>query len=200
MEYILSGEQSGSGVAALDSTSSAPQRFRLAVYGGAFDPLHSGHVSVILRMLDYADTLVIVPSYCHADGKRMADFDLRCRWVDKLVARLGHERVICSALERELGQGGAVVYSYELLCALSAQFAVARSDTALVIGEDNRDRVATFHRGRELLEEFGLLIANEQLRVHSSDIRRLVSQGQAVPPEWCPAEVREDLMIYGSAY
>ena len=200
IQYISSGGQSGSFAGLSDSTATAPRRFRLAVYGGAFDPLHSGHVSVIVRMLECADTLVIVPSYCHADGKRMADFDLRCRWIDKLVARLGCERVICSALERELGQGGAVVYSYELLCALSAQFAIARCDTALVIGEDNRERVAIFHRGAELLQEFGLLIADEQLQVHSSDIRRLISQGRSIPPDWCPPEVSEDLMVYGSAY
>ncbi|MFS2196432.1 adenylyltransferase/cytidyltransferase family protein [Pseudomonas sp. Pseusp88] len=198
--HILSGEQNGVGGKAVDSTAESPRRFRLAVYGGAFDPLHSGHVSVIRRMLECADNLMIVPSYCHADGKRMADFDLRCSWIHKLIARLGCERVICSTLERQLGQGGAVIYSYDLLCTLSAQWGVARSETALVIGEDNRQRVGSFYRGRELLQEFGLLVADEQLSVHSSAIRALVRQGRAVPPEWCPPEVSQDLMVYGSAY
>ena len=55
-----------------------PQHFALAIYGGAFDPPHAGHASVIRRVLDSCDQVLVVPSYQHADGKRMADFDLRC--------------------------------------------------------------------------------------------------------------------------
>ena len=54
--------------------------FALAVYGGAFDPPHPGHESVIRRALLCAERVALVPSHRHAFGKRMGDFELRCGW------------------------------------------------------------------------------------------------------------------------
>lgn len=50
--------------------------FALAVYGGAFDPPHPGHESVIRRALLCAERVALVPSHRHAFGKRMGDFEL----------------------------------------------------------------------------------------------------------------------------
>jgi len=177
---------------------SGPVRFRLAVYGGAFDPPHPGHLSVITRALEWADQVVVVPSYRHAHGKRMVDFDLRCRWLQRLIERLGSERVSCSAVERELGGEGGAVYSYDLLCALSERSGIARADIALVIGEDNQANVAGFYRGRELLDDFGLLVAEEQLGVHSSAIRAGLRNGQALPAAWCLPDIVAEFEVYRS--
>lgn len=49
--------------------------FALAVYGGAFDPPHPGHESVIRRALLCAERVALVPSHRHAFGKRMGDFE-----------------------------------------------------------------------------------------------------------------------------
>ena len=59
----------------------APVRFGLAVYGGAFDPPHPGHESVVRRVLECAEQVLLVPSHRHAHGKRMVDFAVRCAWL-----------------------------------------------------------------------------------------------------------------------
>lgn len=175
-----------------------PQRFAVAVYGGAFDPPHAGHASVIRRALETCDQVLVVPSYRHADGKRMADFDLRCAWVERLAARFG-ERVRCCRLERELGADGRVIYSYDLLSRLAEQNALPAERLALVIGEDNLGRLATFHRAAELRQQFGLLVADEEMTVHSSAIRAMIATGQAIPEAWQLPEIQADLTIYRRA-
>lgn len=172
-----------------------PQRFAMAVYGGAFDPPHAGHASVIRRALATCEQVLVVPSYRHADGKRMTDFDLRCAWVERLAARFG-ERVRCCRLERELGADGRVIYSYDLLSRLAERYALPTERLALVIGEDNLTRLATFHRAVELRQRFGLVVANEEMTVHSSAIRAMIAAGQAVPEAWQLPEIQADMTIY----
>ncbi|SHM70651.1 adenylyltransferase/cytidyltransferase family protein [Phytopseudomonas punonensis] len=172
-----------------------PQRFALAIYGGAFDPPHAGHASVIRRVLDSCDQVLVVPSYRHADGKRMADFDLRCAWVERLAARFG-DRVRCCRLERELGADGRVIYSYDLLSQLAERYGLPNERLALVIGEDNLTRLATFHRAAELRQRFGLLVADEEMTVHSSAIRAMIAAGQAIPEAWQLPEIQSEMTIY----
>lgn len=183
---------------AADNHEPASQRFAMAVYGGAFDPPHAGHASVIQRALDVADRVVVVPSYRHADAKRMADFELRCAWVERLAARFG-ERVLCSTVERELGADGQVIYSYDLMRRLARDHALPPQRLALVIGEDNLPRLTTFHRAAELRQQFGLLVANEEMTVHSSAIRAMIASGQAIPEAWQLPEIQAELTIYRRA-
>lgn len=173
-----------------------PQRFELAVYGGAFDPPHAGHASVIRRVLETCEQVLVVPSFRHADAKRMADFDLRCAWVERLAARFG-DRVRCCSLERELGADGRVIYSYDLLSYLAERYRLPSERLALVIGEDNLTRLQTFHRGAELRQRFGLVVADEEMTVHSSTIRAMIAAGQAVPEAWQLPEIQSDMTIYG---
>ncbi|TBU97166.1 nicotinate-nicotinamide nucleotide adenylyltransferase [Pseudomonas dryadis] len=183
---------------AAGSQTATRQRFAVAVYGGAFDPPHAGHLSVIQRALTLAERVLVVPSYRHADGKRMVDFPLRCAWMRRLAARFG-DRVECCEVERTLGEHGAVVYSYDLLSHLARQLRLPTRAMALVIGEDNQARLAGFHRGAELREAFGLLVAREEMTVHSREIRAMIATGQALPPAWQLPETEPELMVYRSA-
>lgn len=176
----------------------ACEHFAVAVYGGAFDPLHAGHVSVIQRALDIADQVLVAPSYRHADAKRMADFTLRCAWIERLAARFG-DRVACCNVERELGANGRVVYSYDLMSRIAEERALPPHRLALVIGEDNLARLPTFHRAAALRQQFGLLVANEQMTVHSSAIRAMIASGQAIPAAWQVPEIQADMTIYRRA-
>lgn len=178
------------------SAEPAPVRFALAVYGGAFDPPHPGHESVVRRVLERAEQVLLVPSHRHAYGKRMADFERRCAWLERLAARIDPQRVRCDAIEARLAPGAGAVYSYDLLQALAEKHGLATADIALVIGEDNLPNVAGFHRGPELREHFGLLVADETLLLHSSAIRLHLREGLALPPAWCLPEVQGELDIY----
>ncbi|WP_042556537.1 MULTISPECIES: adenylyltransferase/cytidyltransferase family protein [Pseudomonas] len=180
------------------SAQPTPQHFAMAIYGGAFDPPHAGHASVIQRALDVADRVVVVPSYRHADAKRMADFALRCTWVERLAERFG-DRVMCSAVERQLGADGNVIYSYDLMNHIAQQHQLPAHCLALVIGEDNLTRLTTFYRAAELRERFGLLVANEEMTVHSSAIRAMIAAGQSIPDAWQLPEIQPDMTIYRRA-
>lgn len=169
--------------------------FKLAVYGGAFDPPHAGHLSVIQRALDMAEQILLVPSFRHADGKQMADFALRCTWLERLAARFG-ERVRCSRIEQQLGATGGVIYSYDLLSRLAEQYQLPTAQLALLIGEDNLPRLPSFHRAEQLRREFGLLVATEQTPLHSSAIRAMIAAGQTIPKDWQLAETQDELSIY----
>lgn len=111
--------------------------FALAVYGGAFDPPHPGHESVIRRALLCAERVALVPSHRHAFGKRMGDFELRCRWLARLARRIDPRRVYCEPIEAGLMPDRPAVYSIDLLEALAARSGLASPRIALLIGADN---------------------------------------------------------------
>ena len=48
-----------------------------AVYGGSFDPIHVGHVSMIRRAVDLGYRVIVVPAFRHAFGKQSAAFEHR---------------------------------------------------------------------------------------------------------------------------
>lgn len=170
--------------------------FALAVYGGAFDPPHPGHESVIRRALRYAERVALVPSHRHAFGKRMADFHLRCRWLERLAARVDGARVYCEPIEMRLAPQSAVIYSIDLLDALQGASGLPSSRIALLIGEDNEVQWERFERSEELRWRYGRLVAEESIALHSSMIRQRLRDGQPLPEAWCLAEVKEELDCY----
>ncbi len=155
--------------------------FALAVYGGAFDPPHPGHESVIRRALLCAERVALVPSHRHAFGKRMGDFELRCRWLARLARRIDPRRVYCEPIEAGLMPDRPAVYSIDLLEALAARSGLASPRIALLIGADNEAELPRFERAAELCWRFGRLVAEERLPLHSSMIRQRLREGLAVP-------------------
>ncbi|WP_295474860.1 cytidyltransferase [uncultured Pseudomonas sp.] len=160
----------------------------VAVYGGAFDPPHAGHARVMIEASRQARQVWVVPSFRHADGKRMADFDLRLGWLHDVVASI---RPLCAApvrvsgIERELAQlQPGPVYSYTLLERLATRLGIADRQLALVTGPDVLERLPQFHRGAALLERFAVITIDEQLDVRSSSLRQRLQQGLALPQQW----------------
>lgn len=170
--------------------------FALAVYGGAFDPPHPGHEAVIRRALQHADRVALVPSHRHAFGKRMADFHLRCRWLERLAARVDARRVYCEPIEERLAPGQTAVYSIDLLDALQARTELPSDRIALLIGEDNEALLTRFERAGELCWHYGRLVAGESIALHSSMIRQRLRDGLPLPEAWCLADVKDELDCY----
>ena len=94
--------------------------------------------------------------------------------------------------------GGGAVYTYDLLCAVSERHGIACAGIALVTGEANRANFAGFYRGQARLDDFGLLVAEEQLGVHRSAIRAGLRSGQALPAAWCLPDIVEEFEVYRS--
>src|SRR6266446_1512327 len=52
---------------------------RYTVYGGSFDPVHCGHISLVERAVALGYAVIIVPAFRPAFGKQSAPFEHRVR-------------------------------------------------------------------------------------------------------------------------
>ncbi|POA83612.1 adenylyltransferase/cytidyltransferase family protein [Pseudomonas protegens] len=162
--------------------------FELALYGGAFNPPHAGHAQVMLEAARYARRVLVVPSFRHPDGKRMADFEQRASWLQAITAHLQPEcdaELAVSRLERQLALADpGPVYSFTLLQRLADDLALDGKRIALVVGEDVARQLPRFHRGEELLQRFSILCIEEQPGVRSSVLRQCLARGETPPRQW----------------
>jgi nicotinate-nucleotide adenylyltransferase len=164
------------------------KKIKLAVYGGAFNPPHAGHTSVIKRLLDQADIILIVPSFAHPFGKSMAPFNTRIEWLKKLVdsAKLS-SRVIISDVEEIMVKNGIVngpIYSIDLLRHLHKSYGCASKEIALVMGEDNAKVFPSFYGYQDIIDNFSVIVLEETMQLHSTMIRQHLSEHNTIPAEW----------------
>lgn len=81
---------------------------RIGIFGGSFDPVHTGHVLVSVYTLEILDLdrLIVVPVFNPPHKKTVAPFEKRFEWLKKVFE--GMEKVEVSDYEK--GRGG-VSYS-----------------------------------------------------------------------------------------
>src|SRR5437879_1890357 len=93
---------------------------RHTVYGGSFDPVHYGHMSLVERAVALGYEVIMVPAFRHAFGKQSAPFEHRVRMCELalLAGQLQAHAHVC-AIEHSLAQASDTpVYSYDVLCHL----------------------------------------------------------------------------------
>jgi len=66
--------------------------YQVGMYGGAFNPLHLGHVDCILRAASQCEQLFVVISYRKA-GKDI-DVRIKYRWIYQLTKHIGNVKII----------------------------------------------------------------------------------------------------------
>jgi len=103
---------------------------RYTVYGGSFDPVHCGHMSLVKRAVALGYEVIMVPAFRHAFGKQSAPFEHRARMCELALQAcqlVEHARVYI--IERSLAPAsGAPVYTYDVLCHLRAQLGSAAGE------------------------------------------------------------------------
>ncbi|RME28353.1 MAG: nicotinate (nicotinamide) nucleotide adenylyltransferase [Candidatus Zixiibacteriota bacterium] len=130
---------------------------RRIIFGGAFDPVHWGHIRMAeeVRRKWPAEGVVFVPTYVppHRSQALVADFDDRVAMVTAALSDEDWAEV--STIERELPQPN---YSLETVRALKRQ----HPDTtfAFLIGADQLPRFRFWHKPLELLAEVPLLVGS----------------------------------------
>jgi nicotinate (nicotinamide) nucleotide adenylyltransferase len=118
------------------------RKLRVALLGGAFDPVHVGHVEVATEVLRAGgvDEVWMMPCYEHLAGKSMALPDHRlemCRLAIRTAPRVG----VFDYEIRHQFRGE----TYHLVKKLLAEeVARVRCDFSLVIGQDNADAFSTW--------------------------------------------------------
>jgi nicotinate-nucleotide adenylyltransferase len=165
----------------------------ITVYGGSFDPMHLGHLSMIERAaaLDY--TVVVVPAYRHAFGKQSAPFAARVRMCALALQDCPfRDRVHLCTIEQTLAQGRSTpVYTYDVLCALHDQLHTA---PCLLVGPDITAEWTRWYRHADIDREFGRLCLPVTVSVRSTEIRQLLHTG--APVEALRALLPEPVLAY----
>lgn len=169
---------------------------RYTVYGGSFDPIHVGHLSMIQRAIALDYEVIVTPAYRHAFGKRSAPFEHRARMCELALQSSGceaHARVC--RIERSLALGrDAPVYTYDVLCALRA---VLGSAPSLLVGPDIEAEWERWQQHEAIEREFGRLCLPITQDVRSTVIRQRLYAGE--PPASLQGLVPDSVIAYITA-
>jgi nicotinate-nucleotide adenylyltransferase len=154
-----------------------------AVFGGAFNPPHLGHLASIRHLLSLpqVDRVVVIPSVAHAFGKQMPSVTQRMDMLQLLWGELTVEeqqRVDICDVESKIQAGkpfGSSVYSLEVLDHLSERF--KSISFKLALGPDNcrPDVFSRFFGSDTLKHQYGILEIPDQSFERSTLCRQLLS-------------------------
>ncbi len=147
-----------------------------AMYGGSFDPIHTGHLSVVERTMTLGYQVLVVPAYRHAFGKRSEAFEHRVRMCELALRdhRLQTHAQVCT-IEQTLARAeDAPIYTYDVLCALQAHLSHA---PCLLVGPDIANEWTRWYEHEAIDREFGRVSMSMTLSIRSSTLRQYLHDG-----------------------
>lgn len=174
---------------------------RIVLFGGSFDPIHNGHLEVVLeaiRELDF-DKFIIMPTYLSPfKGKVGVDASKRFEWVRKVFEHLPNVEV-CD-FETSKHRSVPTIESVEYL---RKKYKLSER-ILLIIGADNLQGLPRWDSYERLMElcvvvvatrseyemEAGYKILNVKYDISSTQIRN----GEAF--DHLPHSVAKDIMNY----
>ncbi len=171
---------------------------RYTVYGGSFDPIHIGHLSMIERAIALDYDVIVVPAYRHAFGKQSAPFDHRVRMGELALVDRGleaHARVC--RIEYRLAEGRDwPVYTYDVLCALRDSL---QASPSLLVGPDIEAEWTRWYEHTAIDRAFGRLCLPITRDIRSTTIRQRLHAGAAPASlrDWVPAPVIDYITAEG---
>ncbi len=181
---------------------------RVGLLGGAFDPVHLGHLAVARAVLAdlELDKVCFLPSGNHHFKDEVADFSQRKSWLEKVLA----DEKSFEVLDWDKGDG-SVCYTADLLKRVPQK----GIEYFFIIGEDNVATVKDWHCSEWLLENVQFVVVSrkgsdswqtldyaEKMRfvqmdfvdVCSSDIREAPKRLEA----FVPAVIRDEVVSFYS--
>lgn len=178
---------------------------RTVVFGGSFDPVHSGHLALAYAVLNggYADEVwfMVSPMNPHKQGNRLTDEQMRLRMVELAVEE--EPRFKACDFEFALPRPS---YTLHTLNALENVYPDRRF--ILLVGADNWEKFDKWYKGDEIVARFGLLVyprdvanlyplpegvqwvASSLYDVSSTLVRNLVAEGGDIS-DFVPEKVNE---------
>ena len=143
---------------------------RIGILGGTFDPVHQGHLSMALSVLNagMVDRLLLMPTgdppykSCCADRED--------RWKMLVAACAFDQRLVPSRLEMDRD---GPVYTIDTLLALRRQY--AQADLYYIIGADALMKLHAWYRFSDILPLCTFLVCP---RVHETDPASLAAEKQ----------------------
>lgn len=150
---------------------------KIALFGSAFNPPSIGHADCIDQLSAYVDIVWLIPSYRHPFSKAMADYSLRCEWVEAFAKDLPHPAQVM-AVEHLISDNLDVdrpIYSYEVIEHLTKLY--PEHQFMLAIGPDNMQAWNRFSHIEQIHSLCQIFVTQERKQVRSTGIRQELSLG-----------------------
>ncbi|NGP89086.1 nicotinate (nicotinamide) nucleotide adenylyltransferase [Fodinibius halophilus] len=129
----------------------------IGLFGGSFDPVHNGHLSIARSFLDsgYISALwiLLTPNPPHKIEQSLTSYELRLQMLKRAFAEW--EDVTISDIEDRLPNPSYTVQTVRHLAK-----AYPGKNFYLCIGEDSAHHFTSWHRWREILSYCELLVAH----------------------------------------
>ena len=154
---------------------------RIGIFGGSFNPIHSGHLGIARRAVDELslDRLLFVPAKVNpfkaADGAVAGGLSDDMRW--KLVRLVAALDLRFEAWDFEIRQAFGPSYAIDTVRAAEARFPGAT--LFYVIGEDNVAMLDQWKDWDELKQKC-TFVPYPRTRESSSEIRRRLLAGEPI--------------------
>ena len=118
---------------------------KVAILGGAFDPIHNGHVELSKCVLDTQkfDQIWIMPCNQHMYAKDMVSTEDRLKMCQLAI---DDDRIMISDYEIKNNLSGP---SFNLITSLNKTY---NHDFSLIIGQDNAETIDKWYKYQALLE------------------------------------------------
>ncbi|MEJ2764853.1 nicotinate-nicotinamide nucleotide adenylyltransferase [Photobacterium sp. MCCC 1A19761] len=143
----------------------------IAVFGSAFNPPSLGHKSVLERLQNF-DRVLLLPSFAHAWGKVMIDYEARCELVEAFIADLGLPNLELSRLEQEMAVDQESITTFAVLTELQKRHPDAQ--LTFVVGPDNFLNFSKFYKADDILARWQVLACPETVNIRSTQIRDII--------------------------
>ncbi|HIF9112288.1 TPA: nicotinate-nicotinamide nucleotide adenylyltransferase [Photobacterium damselae] len=150
---------------------------QIAIFGSAFNPPTLGHLSVLERLSQF-DKVLVLPSYAHAWGKVMLDYELRCELISTFIKDSQLSNLELCQIEQEIAVRGQTVTTFDVMSQLQLRY--PNANLTFVIGPDNLLNFSKFYRSEEILKRWQILACPETVSVRSTQIREYLEEGRAI--------------------
>lgn len=129
---------------------------KIGIFGGSFDPIHLGHVSVIeeVKFIMGLDEIIVVPAFL-SPHKEMSVLDVESRLTCVNLALEGYSNVTVS--DYEINQGKSI-YTYDTLNYFKSKY--PNDDLILIIGTDQYVNFKKWYRHEDILSQFDVAVVH----------------------------------------
>jgi nicotinate-nucleotide adenylyltransferase len=149
----------------------------IGVFGSACNPVTLGHYDAITQAMEKCDKLFIVPSFKHAFGKVMADYNLRCEMVSSFISDLSLDKshdVSLSKIEEKLGQTKTPVYTFDVLSELQKLY--PNDKIVFFCGTDVVNNFHNYYKGQDVLDNWDIVELEERTQTRSTLVREYIQK------------------------